>query len=106
MDAARKRMTEPEIIDVRPQPGPQLMALESTADIIIYGGAAGGGKSWLLVHEPLRWVTDYPGFRGGIFRRTYPQLKGQGGIWDECQSVYRGCDAHLREGQELDATFP
>lgn len=99
-------MTEPEIIDVRPQPGPQLMALESTADIIIYGGAAGGGKSWLLVHEPLRWVTDYPGFRGGIFRRTYPQLKGQGGIWDECQSVYRGCDAHLREGQELDATFP
>lgn len=92
-------------IDVRPQPGPQVMALESKADILIYGGQAGGGKSWLLVHEVLRRIHN-PGFRGGIFRRTYPQLKGQGGIWDECQEVYRGCDAHLREGQELDATFP
>lgn len=90
---------------VRPQPGPQVVALESKADILIYGGQAGGGKSWLLVHEPLRRVHN-AGFRGGIFRRTYPQLKGQGGIWDECQEVYRGCGAHLREGQELDATFP
>ena len=90
---------------VKPQPGPQEQALLSRADILIYGGAAGSGKSWLLVNELLRRVHN-PGFRAGIFRRTYPQLKGQGGVWDECQEIYRAFGAKMREGQELDATFP
>lgn len=33
---------EPKIIG--PQPGPQTLALSSPADVLIYGGAAGGGK--------------------------------------------------------------
>ena len=31
-----------------PTPGPQLMAYESKADVLLYGGQAGGGKSGLL----------------------------------------------------------
>ena len=31
-----------------PTPGPQFMAATSKADIIGYGGAAGGGKTWLI----------------------------------------------------------
>jgi hypothetical protein len=88
-----------------PHPGPQTQFFESKADIVIFGGAAGGGKSFALVVEPLRRINR-GGFRGGIFRRTYPQLKGQGGVWDECQELYRACGAKLRQGQDLDATFP
>jgi predicted phage terminase large subunit-like protein len=39
---------------IKPQPGPQEKFLSSAADIAIYGGAAGGGKSFALLMEPLR----------------------------------------------------
>lgn len=32
-----------EQIVIRPQPGPQELFLSTTCDIIVYGGAAGGG---------------------------------------------------------------
>lgn len=32
-----------KVIEIRPQPGPQEAFLMSSADIAIYGGAAGGG---------------------------------------------------------------
>lgn len=72
---------------------------------MIYGGGAGGGKSFYGVNEPLRHV-DLPGFRAGIFRRTYPQIKGQGGLWDEAHESYPMFGARMREGSELDAIFP
>ena len=39
------------------QPGPQTAFLQSPADICIYGGAAGGGKTVGLILEPLRHAT-------------------------------------------------
>ena len=44
----------------RPQPGPQTLAYESPADILFYGGAAGGGKTDLV---PRAWSSD-ASFRG------------------------------------------
>ncbi len=45
---------------IRPQPGPQSTAAETTADITIYGGSAGGGKM-LPLDEPIPtpggWTT-------------------------------------------------
>ena len=41
---------------------------------VLYGGAAGGGKSDALLCEALRQV-DVPNYRGIIFRRTYPELE-------------------------------
>jgi len=41
----------------------------------LYGGAAGGGKSEVLLLFPLlRGFHEFPRFKGIIFRRTYPEL--------------------------------
>lgn len=55
----------------RPLPGPQTMAYESTADVIGFGGAAGGGKTDLAIGMAL---TEH--HRSQMFRREGPQLKG------------------------------
>lgn len=53
-----------------PQPGPQQLALDSLADELFYGGAAGGGKTDLLIGASL---TKHR--KSIIFRREYPQLR-------------------------------
>ncbi|CAB4176247.1 Archaeophage PsiM2, terminase large subunit [uncultured Caudovirales phage] len=74
-------------IEVRPQPGPQEAFLSTSADIAIFGGAAGGGKSWGLLLEPLRHIHN-PGFGAVIFRRTSNQVRNEGGLWDESLKLY------------------
>ena len=40
-----------------------------------YGGAAGGGKSEVLLMDPIvKRYIDHPSFHGIIFRRTFRQL--------------------------------
>jgi hypothetical protein len=55
----------------RPLPGPQTMAYESTADVIGFGGAAGGGKTDLAIGMALNQHH-----RAQMFRREGPQLVG------------------------------
>lgn len=80
-------MRDRDVIEIRPQPGPQTEFLSSPADIVIYGGAAGGGKSWGLLLEPLRHVGKQD-FGGVIFRRDLQQVTNEGGLWDESTSIY------------------
>jgi predicted phage terminase large subunit-like protein len=72
---------------IRPQRGPQETFLSSKADVAIAGGAAGGGKTWSLLLEPLRHLKNRR-FGAVIFRRTIPQITNQGGLWDEAMELY------------------
>jgi predicted phage terminase large subunit-like protein len=73
---------------IRPQPGPQERFLSCPADIAIYGGSAGGGKSWALLLEPLRHVTQRRDFFAVCFRRNTTQVRNPGGLWDQSGKLY------------------
>lgn len=72
---------------IRPQEGYQMMALSSSADIVIGGGAAGVGKTFSLLLEPIRNIS-VPNFGAVFFRRTSPQIRAEGGLWDSSQKIY------------------
>lgn len=91
--------------DISPQPGPQWAFAETAADIAIYGGEAGGGKSWALVFEGLRHHED-PGFGAVVFRRTSPELTGPESLWAIANDLYRRFGAHMVESPNLAAHFP
>ena len=74
---------------IKPQPGPQTMLLQSPASIIIYGGAAGGGKTWSLLASVLRY-KNIQDFGCTIFRKNYNQVFAQGGLWEESEKMYFG----------------
>lgn len=86
-----------EVIEIRPQPGAQEQFLASPADIVIYGGAAGGGKSFALLLEPLRHATTVKDFYAVIFRRNAVQLRYPGGLWDGSLSLYSMLGGEPRE---------
>lgn len=52
----------------------QSFAFQSSATEILYGGAAGGGKSHLIRVCAIAWATDIPGIQIYLFRRTHPDL--------------------------------
>ena len=91
-------------LTIEPQAGPQTEFLSTSADIAIYGGAAGGGKSFACLMEALRNVNN-KGFGATFFRRTYPQIKAQGGLWEEARNLYiqLGAKANV---SNLEFTFP
>ncbi len=70
-----------------PQPGPQTALLSSPADVIVYGGEVGGGKSWGLLFGAARHI-DVPGYSAVIFRRESTQVTGPGSLWEESAGLY------------------
>lgn len=74
---------------LKPQAGPQETFLSTSADIAIYGGAAGGGKTYALLLEAVRH-TNNPKFGAVIFRRQSIQITQEGGLWDSSFEVYGG----------------
>lgn len=87
-----------------PQPGPQWQFMETPADIILYGGSAGGGKSWILQYEPIRFCGN-PQFTALTFRRETTQIKAPGGLWDKSFELYLPFHASPNK-TDLVWTFP
>lgn len=71
----------------RPRSTPQTLFAESTADITVLGGSVFGGKTWALTFEPTRHL-HVPGFNCVAFRRTTPEIRNPGGLWDESIQMY------------------
>jgi hypothetical protein len=86
---------------IRPAPGAQEAFLSTSADIAVYGGGGGSGKSFVLLLEGARHVRN-PKYRGLYFRRSVPELKGSGGLWDEASSIYPAIGGRMRGGAEMD----
>lgn len=85
------------VMDVKPQDGPQRSFISCMAGfsgnerrdqdfpLIFYGGAAGGGKSWSLLADALKYI-DCPDFYGVFFRKTVKQLRRT--LWKEAKKMY------------------
>ena len=74
--------------DIRPQPGPQETFLACDADIAIFGGSAGSGKSWSLLLEAMRYPSRVKGFDTVMFRRSTVDLRRPGGLWSETMKLF------------------
>lgn len=61
--------------------------MATPADIAIYGGAAGSGKSFAITLDVLRHVHR-KGFGAIVFRREFRRLVGSGSVWEEMQGIY------------------
>lgn len=48
---------------------------ESTADEVLYGGAAGGGKSYAICWDAFVRCLKWPNTHAFLFRRTFPELE-------------------------------
>lgn len=81
---------------IRPQDGYQMKAMASPADIVIGGAAAGVGKTFSLLLEPLRHINNGK-FGAVCFRRTSPQIRAQGGLWDTSMGLYPFAGATPKE---------
>lgn len=96
---------EPKQNILGPQAGPQTMFMASSADIVIYGGAAGGGKTYALLLEALRH-KDIKGFGAVIFRKNFTQITAEGGLWDASTKIFSQVpDAHQRKTPKLHWKF-
>ena len=71
-EKVRNHVAENEVV-FKANDGPQAEFLESPERDVLYGGAAGGGKSYALLADVLRDVGN-PNHRGLLLRRTLPEL--------------------------------
>ncbi len=58
----------------RPNPGPQTEFLAAPETQVLYGGSAGGGKSYALLADFLRYAEN-PNSNGVLLRRTNDELR-------------------------------
>ena len=58
----------------KPNPGPQTEFLAAGEREVLYGGSAGGGKSYAMLADPLRYM-GHPSFSGLLLRHTTEELR-------------------------------
>ena len=72
--AAVKKIEEDHNIIFKPNDGPQTDFLAASEREVLYGGSAGGGKSYAMLADPLRYM-GHPAFSGLLLRHTTEELR-------------------------------
>ena len=65
---------EAQEVVFKPNEGPQTSFLSSSEREVLYGGAAGGGKSYAMLADPLHGLNN-PHFSGLLVRHTTEELR-------------------------------
>ena len=76
------KIVEPELAPIeeqhnvifKPNAGPQTDFLAAGEREVLYGGSAGGGKSYAMLADPLRFM-GHPAFSGLLLRHTTEELR-------------------------------
>lgn len=81
VETVAAQVKEPEFdVDIaqevvfKPNEGPQTNFLSASEREVLYGGAAGGGKSFAMLADPLHGLND-PNFSGLLVRHTTEELR-------------------------------
>ena len=74
LEGVPKALKEEAEILFQPNAGPQTDFLAASETDVLYGGAAGGGKSYAMLVDPLRYCHR-PAHRALILRRSMPELR-------------------------------
>lgn len=76
IEAAPEELAVEEAHNVifKPNPGPQTEFLAASEREVLYGGSAGGGKSYAMLADPLRYM-GHPAFSGLLLRHTTEELR-------------------------------
>ena len=88
-----------ESIVFKPNDGPQTDFLAASEQDVLYGGAAGGGKSYAMLVDPLRFMHR-PTHRALLLRRSMPELRE---LIDKSRELYTKAfpGAKFREVEKL-----
>ena len=97
---------EEERYILAPASQPQVDFLKSDATITLYSGAMGAGKSFAIVLNMVKFAAKQNSTIV-CFRRTQPELKAPGGIWQEAATIFKRMfpDCKIRS-RELEIYVP